>query len=110
MNLLIFQGATFDETKTWDDTKDISTWTAIMHIKESPFNATILLTMTEVVAAGTGMTLGADGTIRFQISADDTKLLTFGDAVYDVLLIYPSGPKYRAFEGIATVRPAVTLD
>ena len=70
---------------------DLSAYGANMVIRECVKDSATLLTLT----SGSGITLGADGTIEIEITATQASNLTAGDNVYEIELY--QGYTYIAF-------------
>jgi hypothetical protein len=70
-------------------------WTGVCNIRKNWYSSAILHTIS--TTAGT-MTLGADGSVRLQISNIDTAAFTFTGAVYDIDLT-KLGIISRVFKG-----------
>jgi hypothetical protein len=112
LDLTIEQGATFDRTLTWRDAEGVlvplTNLTARMHIRTKVTDATELL---ELTTENDRITLTDPGVIDLHIDADDTALLTFKTAVYDLEIVDPSTvPETvtRLVKGTVTLSPEVT--
>ena len=112
VNLLIDQGAKFDQTflvkdKSSGDVRDLTGYTARLQARTSHDASTPLVSLT----SGSGITLGgAAGTIRVTISATDTAQYTWEQGVYDLEIIPSSGEDdaERVLQGYVTVNKEVT--
>lgn len=109
LNLIIEQGATFDEVLTWKDANDdpinLTNYTARMSIKDD-YDGAELLSLT---TANQRLVLGgAAGTITFNVSATDTAALTFDEAIYDLELEDSGGVVERLVEGNVKLNRNVT--
>lgn len=86
-NLVIEQGATFDQTFIWQDEDgnaiDLTGYTAKMQVREFLDSTAVLLEL----STGSGITLDAAGHIALQATASQTASLNFKTALYDLLLI-----------------------
>jgi hypothetical protein len=110
LDLVAYQGASFDYTLTWlagGTPVDLTAYTARMQVRESYDSATTVLSLT----SGTGITLGGTaGTIYLEASAsttagfDGTPNKQF---IYD-LELESAGVVTRLVEGTFTINPEVT--
>lgn len=107
LNLICYQGATFDYLLTWKSAGsavDLTNYTARMQVREDYTSSTAVLSLTN----GTGITLGGTaGTILLAASAGTTAALAAGDYVYDLELVN-SNIVTRLVQGKFTVDPEVT--
>jgi len=109
-NILIEQGATYDQTFTWEvsgSPVNLTGYTARMQFRDS------MASPTKVVEFGvtTGATItlgGAAGTIRVQLTATATAALNAGSYVYDLELVSGAGVVTRLLQGAVSVNPEVT--
>ena len=85
-DIVIEEGAVFDETYTWRDSTgdlvDLSGYTAAAQCKKNK-GGSVLATFTVTLG-------GANGTIRMQLTSTQTRTLSFDTAYYDVE-VSPSG-------------------
>jgi hypothetical protein len=51
---------------------------------------------------------GAAGTVNITFEPSDTQTQTFRQAVYDLMLYWPSGSPWRLFQGVVTLERVVT--
>lgn len=107
LNLVCYQGATFDYLLTWKTSGtavDLTGYTARMQVREEYTSSTAVLSLT----SGSGITLGGTaGTIVIAASAATTGALEAGDYVYDLELVN-SDLVTRLVQGKFTVDPEVT--
>lgn len=107
LNLICYQGATFDYLLTWKTSGtavDLTGYTARMQVREDFTSSTAVLSLTN----GSGITLGGTaGTILLATSAGTTAALAAGDYVYDLELVN-SNIVTRLVQGKFTVDPEVT--
>lgn len=112
LNLVMFQGASWDYQLTWTTTAgtvtapvDLTNYSARMQVRDSYDSSDILLSLT----SGTGITLGGTaGTIYLESSAATTAGITDGKFVYDLELVSQAGYVTRLVEGQMHVKPEVT--
>ena len=108
-DLFIEQGATYDQTFTWNDgggdPVNLTGYTTRMQIRNSVVAPTIAF---DVADSGTITLGGAAGTIRVQIDATSTSEITAGSYVYDLELESGAGVVTRLLQGAVTVDPEVT--
>lgn len=85
--------------------KDLTSWTARMHIRESVDSDVIIHAMVSPtdIAISTN-----DAKITMTISATDTAAFDFDSAVYDLELVDPSGNVTRLLEGEVELSREVT--
>lgn len=88
---------------------DLTGYTARLQLRPAPGNPTVLLEINTSSLGGITIT-GASGTVALLITAAQTALMTFANAVYDLMLTAPDGVTVtRLAEGAVTLEPAVTL-
>jgi len=112
INLTIYQGSTFTKDYIWKVGEpaipvNLTGYTAKMQIREKISEATILIEL----STENGRILipnPIEGHFSFLISATDTSMLSFKNAVYDLELYSPSGVVRRLFGGSVTLSPEVT--
>lgn len=107
-NILIEQGATYDQTFTM--TRDgspvnLTGYTARMQFRVSAATSSITF---DVATSGTFTLGGALGTIRVQISATATSGIVAGTYVYDLEIQSGTGVVTRLLQGQVVVSPEVT--
>lgn len=116
-NFVIEQNATFDpvvrlKIKGTDDPVDLTGFTALMQIRKTRGDDTVL------VQLSTDSLPEDDGTITIDalngllvLFIDDAVTATFpeGYGVYDILLTAPSGRRSRPIEGSITFSPGSTV-
>lgn len=113
-NITIQQGDTFQDTMQLLDSAgdpiDFTGFTAKMQIRsEFSLFVPLLYELNTSPGAGQGLiTLDSSGNITRLISAADTALFTFGDAVYALVLIDPSGKRTTRIQGVVTRLPQET--
>jgi hypothetical protein len=110
-NFVIKQGATFDKTLTWYDSKgcpiDVTGYTAAMQLRDKPGGATLHLNLSSVNG---GIIVGTtDGIIRLFATDIATSALNFNTAAYDLELKSPAGAVTRLLEGSVTLSREVTI-
>jgi len=102
------QGATFNRTLTVKDSggtaRDLSTYTARMHVRRTTDSASTLL---ELTTENGRLSLNSSGEINISISATDTALLTDG-GVYDLEIVDASSNVERVVEGFFVLDLEVT--
>lgn len=107
LNLICYQGASFDYTLTWKSAGtpvDLTGYSARMQVREDYTSSTAVLSFTN----GTGITLGGTaGTILIATTAGTTANLAAGDYVYDLEMV-SGGTVTRLVQGKFTVDPEVT--
>lgn len=91
---------------TWWQPKNLTGWTAELHIREKLTDVIQLVTLTSV--AGDIVITIADAQIAFTIDTATTEALDFSGGVYDLELIDPAGEVTRILEGNVTLRKEVT--
>lgn len=107
LDLVCYQGATFDYTLTWKTAGtpvDLTGYSARMQVRETYTSSSAVLSFTN----GTGITLGGTaGTILIATNAGTTAGLLAGQYVYDLEMV--SGTNVtRLVQGKFTVDPEVT--
>jgi hypothetical protein len=113
-NIIIEQGATFNQTYTWKidaNAVNLAGYTARMQVRGNGSGKTWI--QDQVVsltsATGGGITLGgAAGTIAVAISATTTAALLPGKYFYDLELQSDNGTVTRLLKGTCTVSAEVT--
>jgi hypothetical protein len=108
--LCIEQGATFKQVFIWKtgspaNPVDLTGYKARMQARKTPPDSTVFVDLT---TENGGITLGADGSIRLYISADDTTEYKWRDGVFDLELIDTLGGITRLIQGAITVSEEVT--
>lgn len=102
------QGSTFSRTLTVKDSagtaRDLSSYTARMHVRRTTGSATTLI---ELTTENNRITLNSDGEIILGISAEDTATIAEG-GVYDLEIIDGSGNVERVVEGLFILNLEVT--
>ena len=106
-NMLIQQGATYNQTITLKDAAgttaiNITGCTAQAMIREQYTDTTPAATFTCMIPTGT------DGKILISLTPTQTSALSFEKGVYDIELTYPSGTKDRILQGNVVVSKEVT--
>lgn len=117
LDLVMYQGASWDYTLTWTTTAgsvttpvNLTGYTARMQVRESVASTATILSLT----SGSGITLGGTaGTIYLEASAATTAGVATAGApseqfVYDLELVSPAGYVTRLVEGLFLVDPEVT--
>ena len=109
-DLTIEKGATFEKIFILKDTdgneKDLSGYTAAMHIRSVIDSTDILV---ELTTTNGGVILNASpGQVKIRILATVTKDFTWNDAVYDFFLTSPSSKVDKLFAGGVKAANAVT--
>jgi hypothetical protein len=104
-NIVIEQGATWKQTVIWNDSADvahdITSYDAILHIREYASDVAEKVELTEL----SGITItGAAGQLDIVITATATGDLTFVSGVYQLDVDDGSGEVTRLMEGTVTVR------
>lgn len=112
LDICIKQGETFSQVLYYEDGTplapvNISGYTGKLQIRHREGSKAVLLTLTN----GSGLTLGADGSITIAISATNTSSLQTSDnmAIYDLKLTSGSGVVSRIFQGKVIISPQVTV-
>lgn len=109
-NIVADQGATFSRAFIKkDDEKRIiplTGYTARMQVREAYDSQNTVLDLT--TENDYIIIEGARGILSIVIPDDDTRILTPGEYVYDLELIYPDGQVERMLMGTFTVRREVT--
>lgn len=111
LNLKIYQGATFRRTVTINNSLGVAInltgATARMQIREFIAATTTIIELNE--ANGRALiTDAAGGVITLMIADEDTALLTFAKAVYDLEVEYADGTVDRVLQGTVTLSLEVT--
>ena len=106
----INKGATFKQKFVWQNTKkrpiDLTGFTARMQARLDITSDSVLLNLT---TENSGIVLGGKaGSVMLYISAQDTSMITWAKAVYDIELVSPSNEVYRLTSGNIVVTPEVT--
>jgi hypothetical protein len=108
LDLVCYQGASFDYQLTWnlnDEPVDLTNYDARMQVRPSHGAHTVVLNLT----AGTGITLGGTaGTIFIEASPEQTAAIPATQYVYDLEMVAAGGAVTRLVEGRFTVDPEVT--
>lgn len=107
-NMLIEKKATFRQDFTIFNTYDEKTNTGtVMDLTGVTVSAKIKLKIADsspVLTFTTSLvTDGSDGVIRLELSAAQTSSIAWAQAVYDVLLTFPSGDVWKYIEGTINV-------
>lgn len=85
---------------------DLTGYTARMDIRLSAKSEDVIISLT---TTNGGLTIDApNGTISVYISDEQTSLLTFSKAFYDILVEASSGEAYRLVQGTVFLSPGVT--
>lgn len=112
LNLKIDQGATFTQLVTWKTgpapgtAVDLTGCTARMHARAKVADALTLLNLT---TTNGGLVLGgAAGTVTINLTDEQTTLLAWKSAVYDLEIEFPDGTVKRLMRGSISVSPEVT--
>ena len=110
LDLVAYQGASWDYTLTWNaggTPVDLTAYTARMQVRESYDSDAVILNLT----SGTGITLGGTaGTIYLEASATTTAAFDGTpnkQFIYD-LELESAGVVTRLVEGTFTINPEVT--
>lgn len=110
VNLIIEQGATWNQGFTWkiDGTAvDLTGYAARMQMQETHRSSVVVVSLP--TENGGGIVLGGvTGTVTLQMSGAATALLPAGKYVYDVELVSTNSEVTRLVEGTMTVTPEVT--
>lgn len=114
-DLQIQQGADYSKSFQWKYTdtgavRDLTGYTATCQIREKSTSSTVAITVTVTITNAT------NGVFKLSIPYSTTASLTltgsaWGDKSqysYDLLMIDPSGVRYRVLQGYAYVSPATT--
>jgi hypothetical protein len=107
LNLIMYQGATFDHTLTWTvDTLpvDLTDYTARLQARAAYTDVATVIDITDT----TGITLSAAGVITITIDADATALVPAGTYRYDLELEDDTGVVTRLLMGRMNVSAEVT--
>ncbi len=112
VRLLIFQGTTVKQRFTWSvqedrnsapEPVDITDCIVRMMIREN-YSSPVILDASEYI----NVVDGAQGVIEVNIPADITAELKFDDAIYDIVVEFENGDRYRVIEGIVELSRQVT--
>ena len=108
--ITIEQSATYELVLTWQDDNgvpiNLTGYTALMHIRAKKEDTVILITAS---TANTKIVIAPlTGVITITIAAAETALITWSDAVFDLLLTSPTGFVTRLIEGKVLVSYSVT--
>ncbi len=110
LNIVIEQGATFNEVFTWKDTSNtlinLTGYSAQMQVRSTKEDTVILWELSSTL--GTIILGGVAGTITLYIDKSDTALFTFDSSVYDLELTDPSGRDRRLLKGSVIIDTEVT--
>ena len=111
--LKLEQGATYDKFWIWktgptgaEVPVDLTGCTARAQIRPELESSTVLLDLTTV--NGRIILGGVPGKIRILITDEDTALLTFDSAVYDLFIDFPDGSSVRRMAGPVALIKRVT--
>lgn len=108
LNLVCYQGASFDYSLTWrtnGTAVNLTGYSARMQVRESYDSGTAVVSIT----SGTGITLGGTaGSIILELTPTTTAGVASGQYVYDLELQTSGGYVTRLLEGNFTVDPEVT--
>ncbi len=108
LNLVCYQGASFDYALTWrtnGTAVNLTGYSARMQVRESYDAGTAVVSIT----SGTGITLGGTaGSIILELTPTTTAGVPSGQYVYDLELQTSGGYVTRLLEGNFTVDPEVT--
>ena len=111
-DLTIEQGSTFHRLVRWTDGEgnpvDLSDWSARMQVRKT-HGGTLLL---DLSTSNGKITLGSNGQIEINATADDTDSLSFERAIYDLELTPPDGSSgtVRLLEGYVYLNKQVTVE
>jgi hypothetical protein len=110
-NLLIYQGATFDEVVTWkvgeaQTPVNLTGCTARAHVRSVLEDTVVLMELT--TSNGRIELGGTTGIVRLLISATDTAAINWTEAVYDLEIVFADGTVRRLLAGNVKVSPEVT--
>lgn len=104
-NLLIEQWAAFDQSLSYKNKNkrpiDLTGCTAHMSIRDK--SGALLADLTTL--NGKIMIDGPAGKIRLLLTADQTGVMNFTKALYDLRIIPPSGLAYRLIQGTVELSP-----
>lgn len=107
LNLVCYQGATFDYLLTWKTNGtavDLTNYSARMQVRDTYNGHTAIFSL----VSGTGITLGGTaGTILLELDATATAGAAEGQYAYDLELIYDQNVT-RLVEGTFVIDPEVT--
>ena len=111
IDLVLEQGATWDTPFTWETSpnvpKDLTGWTARMHIRTEVDTPTTLMELT--TTAGTLVVDGPTGTTSLNVAPAVTAALTWTEGVYDLELVRGAELEVRRLvEGRVRLSPEVT--
>jgi hypothetical protein len=114
VNLTVEQGATFKKSFLWKDKKgraiNLTGYSALMQVRAEQSESSAVLLQIGSDAPESGITIdAAAGKISLHITDEETALLSFKKAYYDLLLTPPSGERLRLVQGTFTVSPRVTV-
>lgn len=111
--LKLEQGATYDKFWIWksgpkgeEEPVDLVGCEVRAQIRPELESSTVLLDLT--TANGRIILGGAPGKIRILITDEDTALLTFDSAVYDLFIDFPDGSSVRRMAGPVALTRRVT--
>ena len=113
-NIIVEQGATFNQTYTWEidsNAVNLTSYTARMQVRGNGSGKTWIQDQVISLTSGTngGITLGGSaGTIAVAISATTTSALLPGKYFYDLELESDNGTVTRLLKGTFTVSAEVT--
>lgn len=105
LNLLIYQGASFSKTVTFEEGTDISTWSANMQIRPHPLSDSVIMSLTD---ANSRILLDSSGDLTISIEEADTDLLDFDTGVFDLFLDDNAGTVYNAYHGRVKLKKKIT--
>lgn len=108
LDLLVEQGTTYSQTLTWkiDGTAvNLTGYTAKMQARTDVTSDSTILALTQA----SGLTLGGSlGTIRIDLTAEQTTALSPSNYVYDLEVTSGAGVVTRLVQGTFTVSAEVT--
>jgi hypothetical protein len=112
LDLTILAGSTYHKVLTWSVDGvpvDLSGYTAVLQVRSTEPSADLLLELTTSGdPAIKAITLGgALGTITLDMSATETRALTFSSGAYQLEVTSPLREVTRVIEGTLTVSPGV---
>lgn len=109
VNLVIYQGATFSKEFVWQlggVPVDIDDSFVVMDIRETIDSETPIITLDTTNGGIT--TVPVEGKITILITAEDTEVLDFTRAVYDLEVHQSDGTVVRLVQGSVTLSKEVT--
>ncbi len=108
-SLTIEQYSTFKARFTWLDKNkraiNLTGYTAVMQMRDAVGSPVLLELSTE---NGRIVITPTTGAVELSLTDEETGVLTFKSAIYDLVLISATGQATRLLEGKVTVSPGVT--